>query len=81
MLRRPGTESKAITKGSSVVPGFAMQTSTPVLTAVATNASAPFMLTSATCYEVCLTRPDVADFLLRQVDDRTLIGTTPLLIC
>ena len=25
-------------------------------------------------------RADVADFLVRQVEDRTLIGTTPLLI-
>jgi hypothetical protein len=35
-----------------VVPGLAKQTSTPVLTAVATNASAPFMLTSTTLHEV-----------------------------
>ena len=27
-----------------------------------------------------ISRADVADFLVRQVDDRTLIGTTPLLI-
>jgi hypothetical protein len=52
MLRRPGTESRAITKGSSVVPGLAKQISTPALTAVATNASAPFISTSATLLEV-----------------------------
>ncbi len=28
-----------------------------------------------------VSRADVADFLVRQVDDRALIGTTPLLIC
>ena len=27
-----------------------------------------------------ISRADVANFLVRQVDDRTLIGTTPLLI-
>jgi hypothetical protein len=27
-----------------------------------------------------ISRADVADFLVRQVDDRALIGTTPLLI-
>jgi hypothetical protein len=52
MLRRPGTESNAITKGSSVVPGLARQISMPALTAVATNASAPFMLTSTILHEV-----------------------------
>jgi hypothetical protein len=43
MLRKPGTESRACTRGSSVVPGLAKQISTPPLMAVATNASAPFM--------------------------------------
>src|SRR5262249_44955054 len=41
--RRRGTESSATTKGSSVVPGLAKQTSMPALTAVASSASAPFM--------------------------------------
>ena len=27
-----------------------------------------------------ISRADVADFLVRQIDDRALIGTTPLLI-
>ena len=27
-----------------------------------------------------ISRADVADFLVRQVDDRSLIGTTPLLV-
>src|SRR5262245_14379875 len=43
MLRRSANESRATTNGSSVVPGFAKQTSMPALTAVATSASAPFM--------------------------------------
>jgi hypothetical protein len=56
MLRRPASESRATTKGSSVVPGFAKQTSMPALMALATNASAPFIWRShqtITSSQVC----------------------------
>jgi len=45
IIRSSGLDpsSRASTKGSSLVPGLAKQTSMPALTAVATSASAPFM--------------------------------------
>jgi hypothetical protein len=39
----PGTESKALNMGISVVPALAKHTSIPASTAVLTNISAPFM--------------------------------------